>query len=699
LEGYLGTVSSLKIKTSTREVHPEFAVFDESDSDYINECMNKHTYPFLISQLELSNDRKEISVSVLPFYTEVSRLEKKERLATNQRENFNNILHNTVVFSKTCETIVEEPTLEVQEGDCDTNEDLHRKLEEPEEVFLEEDEEYAEDDEDEKLPKVSLKVKAPFERHTINQPKVNLKSTLPKKSQKSLALPEVIEDSFEKEIHLNQNSQGRISVYDLKPTDKQMSSMKKLFEQMNRNQTLNKASFDEFLIKTNRSNQSHNSKKSPDPFRSSAKKGEDIAASEEQLYKPYKSFNYDIYNHQSMGNTVFSKGPSNKSLNIETYEEPRRKTITQIMNTRSGSKGSSKKTHTKSKSHVDSSVILGNYLQHNEVNVPVQPQSKKGFLHRVILGSNYLQPTSSISQVKVSQDKNASHRLTGTHDHSGLIENQVSLPTDKRKTSLALSSIFAQRGGNPLVTSPVNTNQQKNSKMSSNKEESLSFSDIALSSNRNVPQSKEAQALTHHSNLVKMLHSRLVESKSSADNSIKSGKQIIKKSMIIQDMKTPHKKLSETLDDYSYKQTTKQVKQPSIADTDFGSNKKFSALHKLFGGPKQSMNPVHVDQLKNKKRDTSVSIESKKKNNLSDQDIRHESHHGTLHASKGQYLQSNFDLLKRRGTKKLFSMLHEGGDTSSCRLLLSPNQLIKSTKPDAYVKLKKSQPNTNHPSP
>jgi hypothetical protein len=104
---------------SSKEVNSQFAIFDESETQYIKNSMKFVTFPFFLDQKSDPELGKKTLIAFLfsPCQAHSSPIQLKD-LGWDRKELKSAKL--LTAFPKNCETIVEEPTLEVQETDHDT---------------------------------------------------------------------------------------------------------------------------------------------------------------------------------------------------------------------------------------------------------------------------------------------------------------------------------------------------------------------------------------------------------------------------------------------------------------------------------------------------------------------------------------------------------------------------------------------------
>lgn len=102
--------------TSSKEVNSQFAIFDESETQYIKTSMKFVTFPFSLEQ-KADPQSGRLTMSAYLFSPRIhpnSPIQLKD-IGWDRKEHKSAQILN--VFPKNCETIIEEPTLEIQETD------------------------------------------------------------------------------------------------------------------------------------------------------------------------------------------------------------------------------------------------------------------------------------------------------------------------------------------------------------------------------------------------------------------------------------------------------------------------------------------------------------------------------------------------------------------------------------------------------
>lgn len=117
---FLKKSKHIKPIQSGKEVNSQFAIFDESETQYIKTSMKFVTFPFFLEQRLVDDTKRSVMAVYLfnPSLHKGSPVQVKD-LGWDTKEMKSAKLLNS--FPKTCETIVEEPTLEIQETDYDYN--------------------------------------------------------------------------------------------------------------------------------------------------------------------------------------------------------------------------------------------------------------------------------------------------------------------------------------------------------------------------------------------------------------------------------------------------------------------------------------------------------------------------------------------------------------------------------------------------
>lgn len=118
LDEFLNRTSSIKPVTSNIEVNTHFAFFEESETEYVKKSMTMMTFPFEIV-LKPSEDTTDSELTAYFFKTDNnprSPIHFKQKPMADKSLKSSQLLN---MLYQTCETIVEEPTLEIQETDMD----------------------------------------------------------------------------------------------------------------------------------------------------------------------------------------------------------------------------------------------------------------------------------------------------------------------------------------------------------------------------------------------------------------------------------------------------------------------------------------------------------------------------------------------------------------------------------------------------
>jgi hypothetical protein len=109
LELFLKDTKSIVAKHSNKKIETQFVIFDENDLKYIKQSMMQFNSPLALHSSESPDRTTRLTLS--PFYEASA-----NQTATNP-DSMNTLLESTRIFRKTCETIIEEPTLEVQDAE------------------------------------------------------------------------------------------------------------------------------------------------------------------------------------------------------------------------------------------------------------------------------------------------------------------------------------------------------------------------------------------------------------------------------------------------------------------------------------------------------------------------------------------------------------------------------------------------------
>lgn len=119
LSEFLKKTKHVKPIQSSKEVNSQFAIFDESETQYIKNSMKFVTFPFILDQKLDQEQGKSSMVAYLfsPCLPQTSPIQLKDLGWDRKELKSAKIL---TAFPKNFETIVEEPTLEIQETDYDT---------------------------------------------------------------------------------------------------------------------------------------------------------------------------------------------------------------------------------------------------------------------------------------------------------------------------------------------------------------------------------------------------------------------------------------------------------------------------------------------------------------------------------------------------------------------------------------------------